>query len=116
LAYGSGLLLLMLIATGTPLVPPPDATYLGALVYLSVFGSIIGFTTYLMLVARIGSGRAAYTTVMFPVIALVLSALYEGYHWYWGTFAGVGLTILGNVILFGGFDLVRRPRPVVARP
>ncbi|MGO7785782.1 sugar kinase, partial [Rhizobium ruizarguesonis] len=30
-------------------------------------GSVIGFTTYLMLVSRIGSSRAAYATVLFPI-------------------------------------------------
>jgi drug/metabolite transporter (DMT)-like permease len=101
----------LLQVPGTPMVAPPDWIYAGALVYLSVFGSVIGFTTYLMLVARVGSGRAAYTTVLFPVVALVLSGLYEGYAWYWGTFAGVALTILGNVILFTGKPAAPRPAP-----
>lgn len=105
MAYGSIFLAALLAVTGTPLVVPPDATYVGALVYLSVIGSVVGFTTYLMLVARIGSGRAAYATVMFPVIALLLSALYEGYVWDGRTVVGLGLTILGNIVAFSGGGL-----------
>ncbi len=110
MGYGALFLLVLIGASGTALPPPPDARYLGALVYLSLFGSVIGFTTYLMLVARIGSGRAAYATVMFPVIALLLSWGFEGYQWQWSAVLGVGLALLGNVILFARAPL-RAPRP-----
>ncbi len=115
MTYASLALLAVLAATGTPLVAPPDTRYLLALGWLAVFGSVIGFTTYLMLVARIGSGRAAYATVMFPVIALLLSALYEGYVFDLRTAIGLGLTILGNLVIFGG---LRWPgaRASAARP
>jgi drug/metabolite transporter (DMT)-like permease len=108
MTWSSLFLLAVLLTTGTPIVAPPDLTYLGALAYLSVFGSIVGFTTYLMLVARIGSGRAAYATVMFPVVALVVSAGFEGYHWDLRTVAGLALTMIGNLIVFGG---IGRPAP-----
>ena len=108
--YGAVFLLALIGLSGTALPLPPDARYLGALVYLALFGSVIGFTTYLMLVARMGSGRAAYATVMFPVIALMLSWAFEGYHWQLTALAGVGLTLLGNVILFARAPL-RAPRP-----
>jgi drug/metabolite transporter (DMT)-like permease len=51
------------------------------LVYLAFFGSVIGFTAYLMLVGRIGAERAAYSTVLFPIVALNLSVWFEDYHW-----------------------------------
>lgn len=110
MAYGSVLLLGLIGVTGTELTLPPDTRYLGALVYLAVFGSIIGFTTYLLMVARIGSGKAAYATVMFPVIALVLSSLLEGYVWTFAGGFGMALTLLGNAILFAPAG-VNRLRP-----
>lgn len=110
MSYGSALLLGLMFITGTKVMAPPDARYLTALFYLSIVGSIVGFTTYLMLVARIGSGKAAYATVMFPVIALALSSLFEGYVWTPVSLAGLVLTLLGNVILFA------RPRPGWHRP
>jgi drug/metabolite transporter (DMT)-like permease len=110
MGYGAAFLLALIWLSGTALPLPPDLRYLGALAYLALFGSVIGFTTYLMLVARIGSGRAAYATVMFPVIALMLSWGFEGYHWQWSALAGVGLALLGNVILFARVPL-RGPRP-----
>lgn len=53
-----------------------------------------------MLVARIGSSRAAYATVLFPVVALSLSTLYEGYQWTLLGGIGLLLTLAGNVVIF----------------
>ena len=55
-----------------------SAAYVGSLAYLTVFGSIIAFGAYLTLLGRIGAHKAGYTMVMFPVVALVLSTLFEG--------------------------------------
>ena len=47
----------------------------------------------------IGPGRAAYATVIFPVFALLISALYEGYEWTWLALAGLALVMAGNMIM-----------------
>ena len=100
MAYGATVLLGLIWITGTPVVAPLDGRYLAALLYLSVIGSVVGFTTYLMLVSRIGSSRAAYTTVLFPVVALSLSTAFEGYQWTLMAMAGLVLALLGNVVMF----------------
>lgn len=107
MAYGAAMLLALIGLTGTPMVAPPDGRYLAALLYLSVIGSVVGFTTYLMLVSRIGSSRAAYATVLFPVVALSLSTLFEGYHWDAVALAGLALTLLGNAVMFWRFPAPR---------
>jgi len=83
----------------------PDARYLGALAYLAVFGSVIGFTAYLMLVGRIGPERAAYSTVLFPIVALAASTVFEGYRWTPLAVVGLVLVVAGNLV---AFDLTRR--------
>ncbi|RCW23246.1 threonine/homoserine efflux transporter RhtA [Ciceribacter lividus] len=100
MSYGALTLLGLVLITATPVVMPPDITYLGALLYLSVVGSVVGFTTYLMLVSRIGSQKAAYATVLFPVVALTLSSIYEDYRWTAISVAGLLLTLAGNVVMF----------------
>lgn len=100
MGYGVALLALALAATGTPLAAPPNARYVWALLYLALFGSVVGFTTYLMLVARLGAAKAAYTTVLFPVVALAASTLYEGYRWTPPAALGVALTLVGNLVMF----------------
>lgn len=100
MAGSSVFLLALALVRGEPLMPQLDARYLGALFYLAVFGSVIGFTTYLALVARIGSARAAYMTVLFPLVALLVSTLFEGYRWTPTALAGLALTLLGNAVMF----------------
>ncbi len=100
MGYGALILLAIIAVTGTPMVAPEGGRYLWALIYLAVVGSIIGFTTYLMLVQRIGTGRAAYATVCFPVIALMASALWEGFVWTPLAAAGLALTLVGNAVMF----------------
>ncbi|HYS64627.1 MAG TPA: EamA family transporter, partial [Paraburkholderia sp.] len=83
----------------------PSARYLGALAYLAVFGSVIGFTAYLMLVGRIGPERAAYSTVLFPIVALAASTVFEGYQWSALAVVGLLLVVAGNLV---AFDFTRR--------
>ncbi|WP_319414540.1 EamA family transporter [uncultured Cohaesibacter sp.] len=100
MCYGTLILLALIVATGTPIIAPPDMTYLAALLYLAIFGSIVAFTTYLILVARIGSAKAAYMTVLFPIIALAVSTMFEGYVWHWTSILGLLLALAGNIVMF----------------
>ena len=56
----------------------PSFEYVTSLVYLTVFGSIVAFWAYLTLLGNVGAHRAGYATVAFPVVALILSNLFEG--------------------------------------
>ena len=58
-----------------------------------------GSAAYLTLIQRIGADRAAYTTVLFPIVALGLSTWLEDYRWTPLAAAGVALVLLGNVIV-----------------
>ena len=84
---------------GQDFTPPTSLAWLAGLVWLAVFASVVAFSTYLTLVGRIGPGRAGYATVVFPVFALFLSALFEGYDWSWLTVMGVGLVAAGNIVM-----------------
>lgn len=101
MAYGSGFLLILTVAMGNEILLPMDKDYLLSLLYLAIFGSVIGFNTYLLLVGRIGPQKAAYCTVLFPIIALMLSTWFEGYEWEWPAVLGVVMVIMGNLRVFG---------------
>lgn len=80
--------------------------YLGSLLYLSLFGSVVAFGSYLILLGRIGADRATYVTGLLPVVALPLSALFEHLNFN-------GLQLLGiALLLVGNFFVVRLRRPV----
>ncbi len=103
MAYGAGLMVILAIVRGAPLQFELSAGYILSLLYLALFGSVVAFGSYLTLLGRIGPGRAAYVTVLFPVIALLLSTLFEGLTW---TLAGG----LGALLVLGGNVLVLRRR------
>jgi len=73
--------------------------YLLSLAYLAVFGSAIAFGCYLALIRRIGAARAAYSSVLFPVVALGISTLVEGYQWTSIAATGIMLTLAGNWLI-----------------
>ncbi|WP_220814758.1 DMT family transporter [Pseudomonas paralcaligenes] len=104
--YGALLLLGYCLASGVPFAFEVNTRYIGSLLYLAIPGSVIGFTAYLTLVGRMGPERAAYCTVLFPVVALNISVFVEGYQWTLPALLGLGLVMVGNVLVF------RQPRPV----
>jgi len=100
MAFGAVALLGFCLVSGTPFTFDPGLRYVGALFYLAVPGSVIGFTAYLTLVGRLGPERAAYCTVLFPVVALNVSAVFEDYHWSASAITGLALVVAGNVLVF----------------
>ncbi|MDR7271020.1 drug/metabolite transporter (DMT)-like permease [Pelomonas saccharophila] len=100
MAVGTSLLTAYALLAGVPFVFDASARYVGALLYLAIPGSVIGFTAYLTLVGRLGPERAAYSTVLFPVVALNVSAWVEGYQWTAPALVGLLLVMAGNVLVF----------------
>lgn len=105
--YGCLLCALITTLRGQPMVFDPTPAYVTALLYLAVFGSVIGFWAYLTLLGRIGAHRAGYSMVMFPVVAVVLSALFEGLRLTPNVWGGIGLTLLGNVFVLSRLTRAR---------
>ena len=64
-----------------------------------MFATVIGFWSYLTLVGRIGPERAAYATVLFPIIALALSTWFEDFEWTALAAGGVVLVLIGNAAI-----------------
>lgn len=111
MAYGAAFMLVLALFNGAPLTFDTSTSYIISLLYLALFGSVIAFGTYLTLLGRIGPDRAAYITVVFPVIALILSTLFEGITWSIGQLGGVALVLLGNVIILTKIRIGKRLSP-----
>jgi len=109
MTYGTVLLSLFVVARGASFTFEPTFAYVGSLLFLAVFGSVVAFACYFALLARIGPERSAYATVLFPVVALVISTLFEGYQWTAMALLGVALTLAGNLVV------LVRPRSVLLR-
>ena len=109
MCVGALISFLFALLHGSEITYNPEPSYSIALLYLAVFATIIGFGCFLTLVRRIGASRAAYSSVLFPVIALAMSAAFEGYRPHAEAIVGVALILIGNV-----FALRRAPRPAAA--
>jgi len=78
-------------------------SYLGSLAYLALFGSVIAFGAFLTLLGRIGPDKAGYVTLVYPVIAMILSSFFEGYHWSAKGVFGLFAILMGNFIAMGKY-------------
>ena len=98
MTYGAGLMVLLALVSGKPFDVMATPLYVGALLYLSVFASVIAFWSYLTLVGEIGPDRAAYATLLFPLVALGLSTVFEDYVWTLPAIIAVCLILGGNLL------------------
>ena len=96
--YGSIIVLSIALLSGKSFSIDLSFSYISSLVYLSVFGSIIAFTTYLNLLGKIGPDKSGYISLVMPVIALFISTLLEGYQWTVYGFFGL-ILILGGIFM-----------------
>lgn len=109
--YGAFFMFLFAIFRGAQLEFDTSPGYIISLVYLAIFGSVIAFGSYLTLLGRIGIDRAAYVTVLFPIIALLLSTVFEGLQWGTAQLVGVVFVLLGNAVVLsrnGSIKLLKR--------
>jgi len=82
---------------GPPVVEHRAAYWLGIL-YLGVFASALAFPLYFGVLRAIGPAKAAYSSVIVPVIAMMLSTLFEGYRWSGLAIGGAALAATGLIV------------------
>jgi drug/metabolite transporter (DMT)-like permease len=104
--YGGIFTAAIALIRGQPFTFDPSTGYVVSLAYLTLFGSVIGFGAYLTLLGRIGAHRAGYSTVMFPVVALILSMLFEGLTLNVFIVSGFLLVLGGNLLVLTDRDKV----------
>jgi drug/metabolite transporter (DMT)-like permease len=99
MAYGAAMLAGLAVLRGHAFVIDPNPVYLGALAYLAIVATVVAFACYLTLLGRIGADRAAYVTVLAPVLALCVSTLAEGYRWSGMAVVGLAAVLVGNLLV-----------------
>lgn len=99
--YGAILNTAIAVAQGKPFNFDPSPSYVVTLLFLAVLGSVVAFGCYLTLLGRIGADRAGYSMIMIPIVALILSVLFEGLELEPHIVLGVVLALAGNVAILG---------------
>ena len=97
--YGSLVTLLITQVKGTELLFEYSIRYIGSLAYLSIVGSIFAFIFYLRLLEKVGAGRAGYVGVVMPVLALLISTIFENLEWKIDLIIGLPILIIGAVLV-----------------
>ena len=94
---------------GMPILPD-NPRYWGGVAYLGIIGSVVTFPLYFKLIRDLGPGRAAYSGVAVPVVAMLLSTLFENYAWSL-------LAAIGGVLALAGMAVALKSRnPVPPQP
>jgi len=97
--YGAACMAVFAALRGFSFAIDWSPAYLAGLAYLGLIGSVMAFACYLTLLGRIGADRAAYSTVMFPVVALAVSTMLEGYRWTIPALLGLLAVLAGNLLV-----------------
>ncbi len=100
--YGSALV------SGQSFALPQSVDFYVALLYLGIFGSVLAFGSYMKLLQQIGSDKAAYVVLVYPIVALIISTFFEGYRWTLLAGVGVAVVLFGNAIAMGKIPLPGR--------
>ena len=108
MAYGAGIIGVISIASGKTFSFEMSLPYVGSLFYLALFGTVIAFGCYLKLIGKIGADRAAYATMLFPIVALSISTAYEGYQWAAHNVTGMVVVLIGNWLVLNKRALAKK--------
>ena len=84
-----------------PPVFEPRLSYWLELLYLSIVASALAFWLYYRIIRAVGPARAAYSSVLIPIVAMAISTIAEHYVWSPIAIAGGLLAIAGLVIALG---------------
>jgi drug/metabolite transporter (DMT)-like permease len=114
--YGTLIMTTVLLAQGKSFSFSYTLPYISSLLYLSIFGSIIAFASYLTLLNNIGAHKASYTSVMFPAVAVIISTIFEGFSWNIYTVVGLLIIVAGNIAVLTkprkiSIPLTSQPKP-----
>ena len=97
--YGSLVTLLITQIKGTELLFDYSFSYIVSLAYLSIIGSIFAFIFYLKLLEKVGAGRAGYVGALMPVLALLISTVFENLEWQTDLIVGLPILLIGAVLV-----------------
>jgi drug/metabolite transporter (DMT)-like permease len=95
MSSGAAALFVLAVLAGDEIALPRKAATWEAVAYVALFGSIAVFLLYLFVLGRWEASRAAYSFVLIPIVAIVLSA------WLDDEPVGLGLVLGGALVLCG---------------
>ena len=105
--YGTLILVTLVFITGAEFTISTELSYLVSLGFLSVFGTVIAFATFYILLNNMGPEKASYVIVLIPIVAVLISTVFEDFTWTSNTFIGFISVLTGNAILLTPLEKLR---------
>jgi len=99
MVYGAAVCTIIAMLQGQHFVPPSVVSWWLSLLYLALAGSVLTFACFLTLQERIGPGPTGTIGVMTPLLALVISMIFEAFRPDVLVLAGAALAVGGNVLM-----------------
>ena len=97
---------------GSPAIETRPTYWMGVL-YLGLFASAAAFTLYFHVMRAVGPGKAAYSSLVVPILAMAISTVAEGYRWSLLAAAGGAIALAGMVIALRAGRQVPQPEQAV---
>jgi drug/metabolite transporter (DMT)-like permease len=94
------------LLAGAPAIETRPGYWLG-LAYLGLAASALAFPLYFAVLRAVGPGKAAYSSLLVPIVAMAISTVAEGYRWSL-------LAVAGGVLALAGMAIALRSRPIAA--
>lgn len=104
MSYGCLVLFVFALFRQVPFTFSMEPGYVISLLYLAVFGTVIAFASYFVLLKNIGPEKASYAVVLFPLVAVTLSSFFEGFVWTLPIVIGFAMVLIGNIIVLTPAD------------
>jgi len=105
--YGTVILLAIILTMDINFTFPETRSYWISLSYVSIFGTVIAFATYFMLMNNIGPEKASYVIILFPVVAIIISIFFEDFQITANVIVGFLMVALGNLLILTPDRLLR---------
>lgn len=97
--YGTLFTGLVVLISGIPWAIPVNFTFISSLLYLSILGTVVAFAAYNTMLKTLGAEKAAYTTIISPILAILLSYTFEGLQLHTAMIFGIVLCLAGNILV-----------------
>ncbi len=99
---GGAMLLLVSLLTGERIVHTPSLRAVSALIYLCIFGSLVGFSAFTYVIGRVRPALAMSYAYVNPALAMLLGVWFAGEHIGHMGIAAMSVILAGVVIVAVG--------------
>lgn len=101
--YGAAFSSFVSLYLGRPFTWDWSSDFLLSFSYIVIVCTVFSWLCYLILIGRIGPDRAGYVSILVPIVALIISTLFEDFRWTTLSLAGTASILSGSLFILVSF-------------